>query len=278
MVAWLLRVALVGVVAVGGCDTATKQPATAAAHDDTPAPKSEPSTPAPDDPPPVARYETAAGLEYAEVMLGGAQPDDTVPMIVAIHGLGDEPHSFSQLFSAFPEPARLVLPRGLDATEGGGWSWFPVRARDNDVDALAQGIRNAADAIVPAITEIAERRPTAGKPVVTGFSQGGMLSFAIAVSHPDLVSTAIPVGGWLPPPLWPSQKHPHQSPRIVALHGTADNAVAFEPTEQATAHLKKLGWAIELKGYDGVRHVITPEIRRDLFDHLADAIRGSAKK
>ena len=133
----------------------------------------------------------------------------------------------------------------------------------------------AADVIAPAVAALAESRPTLGKPVVTGFSQGGMLAFTIAVHHPELVSAAIPVGGWLPPPLWPDAARKQKSPRIVALHGTADNAVAFDPTKQATTHLKKLGWSVELEAYEGVRHVITPEMRRDLFDHLADAIRDA---
>jgi phospholipase/carboxylesterase len=270
--AHLPRLVLAGLLVSFACDTATKQPA-APAVEQTPTP-ADPAPPEEEAPPSDdSRYATAGDIAYAEVMLGGARPDDEVPMIVAIHGLGDEPLSFSTLFATFPEPARLVLPRGLDETEGGGWSWFPIRARDGDIEGLAQGIRKAADTIAPAIAELARERPTRGKPVVTGFSQGGMLSFTIAVFHPDLIEAAVPVGGWLPPPLWPTEKRTQKSPRIVALHGTADNAVAFEPTKEATAHLKTLGWAVELKAYEGVRHVITPEIRRDLFDHLADAIR-----
>jgi phospholipase/carboxylesterase len=257
------------------CDTATRQPAAPDAGGG-PAPAEVAPAPAANEPHEQdPRYETVAGLAYAEVMLGGASALDEVPMIVAIHGLGDEPHAFAELFSTFPEPARLVLPRGLAPTELGGWSWFPIRARDGDVEGLAAGIRKAADAIAPAVAALAEQRPTLGKPVVTGFSQGGMLAFTIAVLHPDLVSAAVPVGGWLPPPLWPTEKRKPGQPRIVALHGTEDNAVAFEPTKQATTHLKKLGWTVELKSYDGVRHVITPEIRRDLHDHLADAIRDA---
>lgn len=274
-----LRAAVLALVAVSGCDPATKQPSTPAAHEEPAAVVAAgPSSAAESEPDgaPDPRYQTVAGLSYAEVMLGGAQPEDTVPMIVAIHGLGDEPLAFAELFSSFPEPARLVLPRGLDPTEGGGWSWFPIRARDGDIEGLAQGIRKAADTIAPAIEALEESRPTLGRPIVTGFSQGGMLAFTIAVHHPERVTAAVAVGGWLPPPLWPTEKAEPEAPRIVALHGTADNAVAFEPTQEATVRLEQLGWSVKLQGYEGVRHVITPHMRRDLFDHLADAIRRAS--
>src|SRR5688500_16260323 len=99
---------------------------------------------------PVAK--TAATLQYVEIVLGDAEPDAQLPMIVAIHGLGDRPADFAHLFDTFVEPARLILPQGVDATEGGGYSWFPLRARDADIEGLAQGIATASDRIADAIT------------------------------------------------------------------------------------------------------------------------------
>ena len=39
----------------------------------------------------------AANLHYLEIVLGDAQPDDPLPMIVAIHGLDDDPENFGHL-------------------------------------------------------------------------------------------------------------------------------------------------------------------------------------
>lgn len=263
-----------------GCERSSKKPSTAA-----PAKQAAAATPAAEPSEPLGselqtsdkqEFEEAAGLAYAEVMLGGAKPDDTVPMIVAIHGLGDGPHSFGRLFANFPEPARLILPRGLDDYEAGGWSWFPLRARDPDVDELAKGVDRSAKTIAKGVAELQNKRKTVGKPIVTGFSQGGILTFELAVHHPDVVGVAIAVGGWLPPPRWPKKKPEDTAlPRIVALHGTADNAVEYEPTVKAVEQLKELGYAVELKAYEGVRHVITPAIQRDLLDELADAVKAA---
>lgn len=246
---------------------APSAPADPARPDTTPQP--EPAEPAP--------LPTAAELHYHEVLLGNAEAEDELPMIVAIHGLGDDPRNFAALFETFPEPARLILPRGVDPTEGGGWSWFPIRARSADVEALAAGIGASADKIAKAIEVLAEEKPTRGRPIVTGFSQGGMLSFAVAVQHPEVAEVVVPVGGWLPPPMWPEKLTGDRYPQTLALHGTADNAVRYEPTKESVEHLQKLGFPIELRSYEGVQHVITPEIRRDLFDRLVDAVKQSTK-
>ncbi len=235
---------------------------------------SAPATPPPPlaEPPPAARPKAGA-LHYVERILGDAQPDEPLPMIVAIHGLGDDPDNFTHLFDGFAGSARLILPQGVDATDDGGWSWFPGRARSADVEGLATGIRSSADKLAAAITELREQRPTSGDPIVTGFSQGGMLTFALAVRHPEVVGYAVPVGGWLPPPLWPEQGPQAAHPPVVALHGTADNAVRFEPTQAGVEALKAKGYNVTLKSYEGVRHAIPPEIRTDLYDLLDDAVR-----
>lgn len=218
----------------------------------------------------------AGDLHYLEIVLGDAKPDDPLPMIVAIHGLGDDPENFGYLLETFQEPARLILPRGLDPRDAGGWSWFPIRTRDGDVPGISAGIDRASEAIAKGLVVLVAERPTIGKPIVTGFSQGGMISFALAVKHPELVSAALPVGGWLPAPLVPQGPPPAEAPTILAFHGTDDTAVSHELTVQSVASLVERGWHVTLKSYTGVGHVITPEIHRDLGDGLVDALRRTA--
>ncbi|TPV94171.1 MAG: hypothetical protein B7733_16675 [Myxococcales bacterium FL481] len=162
---------------------------------------------------------------------------------------------------------RLIFPRALDPYEHGGFSWFPVRARDPDVEALSRGISRAAHALAAAVRNVVRERPTQGRPVLTGFSQGGMLSFALATSHPSLFSAAFPVGGWLPPPLWPLRvDDPREFPPIVALHGDTDNAVALGPTQAAVTELRRRGFRAQLHVYPDVGHVIVPPMRTELLD------------
>lgn len=253
---------------------ATPAPAPAPARDSAPPPPPAPApapTPAPE---PAPRYRQLAGVEYVELVTSRAGPEDSLPLILAIHGLGDRPERFADLLDDLPFPARLILPRGLDPLPEGGYSWFPIRARSPDVAGLSGGIARAGDALVPFVHELLATRPTLGKPIVTGFSQGGMLSFYLAVRAPDLFAAAFPVGGWLPPPLWPSTP-PKQAPTIFALHGAIDNAVKLGPTQEAVDRLQQLGWSAQLKVWPDVAHAIPPTMRRELHQQFERALRPS---
>ena len=211
-------------------------------------------------------------LEYVELTTAGAPAEAQLPMLVAIHGLGDTPENFAGLVRDLPFPARVILPRAIDANEP-GWSWFPLRARDPDVEGLARGMTRAAGVLDRAVQDLVAARPTVGKPVVTGFSQGGMLSFALAAGHGDTFSAAVPVSGWLPPPLWPDATTADAVPPIFALHGTADPAVKYPPTVACVEHLRGVGVDVHLETYPDVRHVITRPMRATLHDQLVKVLK-----
>jgi hypothetical protein len=126
---------------------------------DTP-PEPVPSAPAPreDGSPPEA-----AGIRYLERTTGGAAVTDRLPLVVAIHGLGDRPEGFLPVFAGLRARARLVVPYGLDPWQG-GFSWFPAGSLD-DPPELARGTSLAADRIAAMIAGIVRARPTAGRPI-----------------------------------------------------------------------------------------------------------------
>ena len=151
--------------------------------------------------PPACRAEAppAHGLEFHEFVTGGASADDKLPLIIAVHGLGDSPKKFAGLLSGFKEPARVVCPRG-PVPHGKGYSWFDTRISKGRVTSIDLAeIEEASDRLALLIATLSKSRPTKGKAVITGFSQGGVLSFVVAFRHPDSVGAAIPVGGMVIP-------------------------------------------------------------------------------
>lgn len=199
-------------------------------------------------------------LSYIEVRTADA--GDDAPVVVAMHGLGDSPEGFQGLLGDFPLPARFILPAG-PIPYGGGFSWYPYPPADDAARAADLGA--AADRVAALIASLSSE-PVA----ITGFSQGGMLSFALAAQHPAAVSAAVPISGTLPPPLWPSDR---LAPvEVTALHGTADSRVPMAGAQEATAALVDVGQDAVLIPYDGVGHTVSREMRLDLYLALADAI------
>ncbi|MCB9792450.1 MAG: alpha/beta fold hydrolase [Alphaproteobacteria bacterium] len=194
-------------------------------------------------PPPLAVVERALG--------GGGGP-----LIVAMHGRGDAPERFARLFDPWEGPGRLLLPQAPFAY-GPGWSWFTVSVRDGDEAALAASMRDAAERVEAMILA---RRARGEKPVVVGFSQGGMLAATLAVTAPEHIAGAVAVGGWLPRSLWP-EAAVEGMPPLSFFHGEADTVLPLGPTREAVAHLQGLGAPVDLKTWSEVGHAIPRDMQ-----------------
>lgn len=206
---------------------------------------------------------------YIERVTGGARPEEPLPLIIAVHGYGDRPEDFSALASGFSAKARWIFLRGF-APMGSGHAWFPIRFRDGRAEALAAGLLEASRKVAEEITKLRTLRPTKGPVIVTGFSQGGMISFALAVQRPPVVDAAFPVGGWLPDAMIPTE-HQIGIP-VVAMHGADDRIVPFEATAAMAERLETRIDRFEFVPFEGVGHTISAEMRAALFAAIEKAL------
>lgn len=191
--------------------------------------------------------------------------DERSPLVVLVHGLGDRPAHWIDGLKDFPAKAQLVLPRAF-TPHGGGFSWF--RFEDGMTDEQFGAAVGAAEAkLWPALLEVAAGR----RMIVSGFSQGGILSYAMASRHPDVVHRAVPVAGACPGPLLPKNKA--KAAPLVALHGTADKVLEIKWDRETVAAFQAEGNEATLKEYEGVGHTITPQMRADWWDALLTGIR-----
>ena len=215
---------------------------------------------------------SAEVTHVVEFCTAGGGAGERLPLLVALHGIGDRPESFAALFRDLPVPARVMVPEALDRYHD-GFSWFPIDLWKPDPERVAQGVRRAGDVLGRSIERWLRERPTRGKPVVVGYSQGGMLTFELAVHHPELVQTAIAAAGWLPPPLVPTVRPSVPTPPILALHGEDDELLPIQPTRASVAALQSLGYSVELVSFAHTAHHMSPEMKAELERRVALALR-----
>lgn len=229
----------------------------------------------PFEPPGSDGWGRAGSLRYLERVLGGADATQPLPLLIMIHGMGDAPRL--DWFTGAGEinvPLRLVMPQAPTPYYD-GFSWFTYDPQKRDPELLARGIVAAADKVAIAIEVLRARRPTIGRAIVAGFSQGGMLSYALALHHSELVAFSHPIAGTLPEPLWPVTKPAGvRFPGIVAMHGDRDDLVPIAPTRQLHARLAALGYDNSLREFPGVRHQITPAMEAYTIELLNEAARA----
>jgi phospholipase/carboxylesterase len=211
---------------------------------------------------PAARDELHAGVRFLVNFRGGA--DERSPLVIAIHGRGDTPDHFARLFQDFTARAELAWPQAPERYSD-GYSWFPGSRGMTDAE-LAANMDAAERRLWPAIVELARGR----RVFVTGFSQGGMLSYVLAARHPREIAYAFPIAGGAPRALLPRDRAP--AAPIYALHGASDGLIEVEMARSTVATFKEEGAMVVLREFAGVGHTVTTEMRGDLLDHLRQAI------
>jgi len=90
------------------------------------------------------------------------------------------------------------------------------RAKQQDQAKLADIMLQVHGEVAEFICQITQCRPTEGKPVVVGSSQGGMMSYLLATRSAGDIRGAVLAAGWLPQSLWSAEVAPIYS---VVLSG-----------------------------------------------------------
>lgn len=213
-----------------------------------------------------------ADLYYIEAVFGDADFDDPMPMAVHIHGRGDQARIPGGPFWGLGAPLRVIVPQAPDPL-GDGFEWLPVRVGQNLVDRLTTSLLTRAGHLAVMIRLLREEKPTVGRALVTGFSQGGILTFALATHHSDVVQAAFPLSAWLPPAMVPPYRREDVGyPRIRGMHGSADRIIAPAPTEEVYTTLRDRGFDAELVIFDGVEHEMTQEMNTRLHEWLQEEL------
>jgi phospholipase/carboxylesterase len=250
---------------LGGCAARSQEPGAAAARE-----------PLRDTHGIAHRVHQVAGLKVVEVVVGDVPFDSDLPIVMQIHGRGDHVRIPSAPRQR-EQPVRLLLPEAPDRYRS-GFSWSPVSVTEGRTRELSRALRLQSSRLVHVLRYFKSLRPSRGEPVITGFSQGGMLSFALAVLYPEDVGTSLPVAGWLPPQLTPRRiDDASLYPSIHALHATNDPVVRVGPTRRSVRRLQQLGLDADLAEIVATGHMWTPELREAHRSLMRDAVTHSMR-
>lgn len=219
------------------------------------------------------REHRVDGLRVTEVVVGRASLDDELPMVVHLHGRAGFPEVPDGDHTETP-PMRMMLPWAPDPL-GDGFTWFPVSITERlDPKVLGFHITARADQLAHVIKRLMYMRPTEGRALVTGFSQGGMLTFGLALTHPELFDGAYPVAGWFPVELLDELIDPERTyPQIRALHGDRDPIVPMREARDLVARLALLGLDATLEPHHARTHAMTEAMHQRHKSFLLGMIR-----
>lgn len=214
-------------------------------------------------------------FKYLEVIIGKMQsPDDPMPLVVVLHGRGGKPTIPAQSFRD-QLPLRFFIPQAPDKM-GSGYTWLATYTQSGQIQLLTRSLSARVDQLAPAIFAFQKLRPTLGKPIVTGFSQGGILSYALATRYPNRFAAAFPLAAWLPPALYPAEYPKQKYPYIYAQHPRDDKIIPVEKARATVKNLRARGLRVDYRESPG-GHVVTPEMDEEVLRATRKYLAGYFK-
>ena len=192
---------------------------------------------------------TINGIKYLETVRGGSDPNVPMPMVVVFHSRGATAQGAAS-FPGLAGPTRIIRPAGFNKTQGGGNTWFTKSSKTNP-EQLTVEMKQRAQDLQAFLSTLMRCRPTTGRPIVTGSSEGGHVAYLLASEAPGLVAGAVALLGYVPPGIWNYQMAP-----TVGLHTTGDNTVPYERTKTYWDAMKAAGARLETQTWPGGHSVV----------------------
>lgn len=195
------------------------------------------------------------------------------PLLLLLHGYGSNEADLFSFASELPEEYYIISARAPYDLQYGSYAWYAINfdADQNKFSDNEQAIKSR-DLVVHFIEElIANYAIDTNKVTLLGFSQGTVLSYAVALSHPDKIQKVVALSGYVSEPILEKDylKNDLSKLKIFASHGTVDQVIPVEWARKSKPFLEKLGVNLTYKEYP-IGHGVSPQNFYDLKKWLED--------
>ncbi|MGQ9612787.1 alpha/beta hydrolase [Chloroflexus sp.] len=156
------------------------------------------------------------------------------PLLVMLHGFGSHERDLFELADLIDDRMHIVSVRAPIALPWGGFAWYELSGTPGRLVPDPVGRAQAIELLIKFVSELPGRIGTdPRRTYLFGFSQGAVLSMALAWRIPEHLAGVIAANGYLDPALstQPPAAGITRLP-ILQLHGTYDEVI---PVEQARA-------------------------------------------
>lgn len=201
---------------------------------------------------------SARSLEHDLAVPPGA--GDGTTAAVLLHGRGSHKGDLQAVAPMLPDDWALVTPQapfsGMAWGYGPGWAWYRYAAEDRVVPETLDQSLGELDAFLGSLPELLGFEP--GPIILGGFSQGGTMSMAYALTRPDRVVAALNFSGFLAASVEvPTGPDAERATPIFWGHGRSDPNIPFELAVRGRATLRERGVPLVARDYP-IGHSLLP--------------------
>lgn len=193
------------------------------------------------------------------------------PLLLLLHGYGSNEEDLFSFASELPEEYYVVSARAPYDLQPYGHAWYAITfdADQNKFSDDNQAIASR-DLIAQFIDELILELPIDSENVtLIGFSQGTILSYAVALSYPEKIKRVVALSGYLNTGILASdyENNDFKNLKMFVSHGTQDQVIPVDWARKAPETLKNLGIEVDYKEYP-IGHGVSPQNFYDLKNWL----------
>ena len=187
---------------------------------------------------------------------------DKNPLLLLLHGYGSNEEDLFSFATELPEEYYVVSARAPYDMMYGSYAWYAINfdADENKFSDIGQA-QESREIIANFIDELVANYAIDSENVtLIGFSQGSILSYAVALSYPKKVQRLVAMSGYLNTEIAVNNfnENDFSNLKIFASHGTVDQVIPVEWARKSIPVIENLGIAIVYKEYP-VGHGVAPQ-------------------
>jgi len=184
------------------------------------------------------------------------------PLLLLLHGYGSNEEDLFSFAAELPEEYYVISARAPYDMMYGSYAWYAINfdADENKFSDIEQA-KTSRDLISNFIDElVAEYAIDSENVTLIGFSQGCILSYAVAVSYPEKIKRVVAMSGYFNAEIATEnfKENDFSNLKIFASHGSVDQVVPVDWARKAEPTLKQLGIDIVYKEYP-IGHGVSPQ-------------------
>jgi phospholipase/carboxylesterase len=166
------------------------------------------------------------------------------PLMIMLHGYGSDENDLFSFAPELPDELFIISVRAPYAMQPYGNAWYAIYF-DNTSGKFSntEQAKQSRDIIATFIDEaVVAYDVDAQNITLLGFSQGSILSYAVALNYPEKVKNIIALSGYVNKELLPEDivKKDYSQLDVYASHGSVDQVIPVEWAREAKPFLDRL--------------------------------------
>ena len=167
------------------------------------------------------------------------------PLLVLLHGYGSDENDLFSFSNELPEELFIISLRAPHPLQPYGHAWYAINfdAQQNKWNDVNQA-KASMEIIIKSIDLACETYDLNSKNVsLLGFSQGCILSMALAINHPDKFKNIVGLSGYICPEFLEKTNEPKDYNHLdfYCSHGSSDQVIPVEWARKTPEILNNLG-------------------------------------